>query len=72
MVKKLTESNSSVGKGGVPPVTTDDTKAHVVSPSYADDALSADEVSAIARKVILKFDFLLVLPILTTLCQCTY
>jgi hypothetical protein len=35
-------------------------------------SMITDEVSALARKVILKFDFLLALPVVMTLYQCQY
>lgn len=74
MGKKITESSSPVGKGGAYPATTEETKVHVLSPSYSPHAHAPlpDEVSALVRKVVLKFDFLLVFPIVTMLCQCQY
>lgn len=54
---------SSVGKNGAHPTTFEE-------PKFTSRAPLPDEVSALARKVFLKFDFILVLPILIMLCQC--
>ena len=73
MVKKLTESISSAGKKGVRPTTTEEPKVNIFpSPSFTSRALLPDEVNALARKVFLKFDFILVLPILIMFCQYQY
>jgi len=59
MVKKTTESNSIVGKEDG-------------QPSYAPNGPLPDEVRALARKVFLKFDLMLVLPMITMFCGCQY
>jgi len=74
MATKVTGSNSSVGKESVHHLTTEATREHVLSPSYSPRAPLPDEVSALARKVFLKFDLILVLPTLIMFCkrQCEY
>ena len=57
MAMKPTESNSSVGE----------TKGHVVQLPYTSHL--TDQVDALSRKVFLKFDFLLVLPMLVMFCE---
>jgi len=70
MATKTTELNSSVGKEGVHQSTTREMMGNILKPSRTPDALLTDDVGALARKVSLKFDLILVLPILTVLCEC--
>jgi len=59
------ESNSSEEKG-VPQSTITD---RVVHSSHSPRASLSDEAEALARKVFLKFDLLLVLPTLIMFCE---
>ena len=70
MATKATESNSSVRKEGVHQSTTREMMENTRKPSSTPGAPLTDEAGALARKVCFKFDFILLLPILTVFCEC--
>jgi len=69
MATKATESNSIVGKEGDHHSPVGETTEHVFQPSYSPNGPLTD---ALARNVFLKFDLVLVLPILIMFCGCQY
>jgi len=70
MSTKPTDSNSSVEKEGIHYSTTGRTTRHHLHPAYNPRAPLTDEVHALARRVFLKFDLILVLPMLIMFCEC--
>lgn len=71
MTTKPTESTSSVEKNSVHQSITRETTEHVPQSPVRHGPLT-DEMGLLSRKVCLKFDFTLVLPILTILCECLF
>ena len=69
MVVKHTESNASVGKEGAHSGTEEATE-HIIPSPYSPHAPLTDEVTALARRVFLKYDLLLVLPTVAMFCEC--
>jgi hypothetical protein len=70
MATKTTESSTSVEKGGAHHLTSRETTEHILQLPYAPHAPLTDEVRALARNAFLKFDLILVLPMVTMLCEC--
>ena len=63
---KPIESNPSVGEHLS---ITVEARGHVVQLPYIPRTPLADNVDALSRKIFLKFDFLLVLPMLILFCE---
>jgi hypothetical protein len=72
MAMKPKESDSLEGKDGTHYSITKEATEQSVQLVYTRRAPLTDEVSALALKVFLKFDFILVLPLLTMFCECQY
>jgi hypothetical protein len=70
MATKTTESTILVEKEGAHHSTSRETTEHILQLPYSPHAPLTDEVSVLSRKVFLKFDLLLVLPMLTMFCEC--
>lgn len=69
MATKLSDSRSSVGKEEVYHSMVGKT-AHKIHLEYPPQVTRTDEVDALARRVFLKFDLFLVLPMLIMFCKC--
>jgi hypothetical protein len=65
-----TESNDSVAKEGVYHSSMGEMTEHPLQLPYTPHASVTDEVNALARRGFLKFDFILVLPMLMMFCEC--
>ena len=69
MTTKPTGSTSSLGKEGVHQSITGEPTDHIFQHPHNPHGPLTDEISLLSRKVCFKFDTVLVLPILTMLCE---